>query len=81
MFNHDITNGNEREWNMNDLPVITTESVTPQQPFSTTGYFVRTTFWVTLLPGIIVSTPALFLACFSPLFFVAIPFFAFCIYL
>ncbi|MDR2756745.1 MAG: substrate-binding domain-containing protein [Planctomycetaceae bacterium] len=65
---------------MTDIPIIETES-TKSKPFSTTGYLVKTTFWATLLPGMIVSAPVLFLACFSPVFFITIPIFVCCAFL
>lgn len=65
---------------MIDTPMTETESTTPK-PFSTTSYLVQTTFWATLLPGMIVSAPVCFFACFSPAFFATIPIFVFCVFL
>ncbi|MDR2704663.1 MAG: hypothetical protein LBC02_02685, partial [Planctomycetaceae bacterium] len=63
---------------MTDSQIIETESTAPQ-PFSTADYLIKTTFWATLLPGMIVSTPILFLACFSRFFVLTILCFVFCI--
>ncbi|MDR0609020.1 MAG: PstS family phosphate ABC transporter substrate-binding protein [Planctomycetaceae bacterium] len=65
---------------MTETPITKTESTTPK-PFNTTGYLVKTTFWATFLPGMIVSTPVSLLACFSPVFFITIPIFTFCLFL